>query len=119
MLRQFNPWWRGGRFPDMPTWKRAAFREISAWAQNPPAGRALLLSGARQVGKTTLYLQLIDDLLDQGVAPTNILYVTFDHPLLKLIGLDDATHLCEEQTPFFGWNNGDTTTRRENRKQHE
>jgi uncharacterized protein len=99
VLRQFNPWWRGGRFPDMPTWKRAAFREISAWAQSPPAGRALLLSGARQVGKTTLYLQAIDVLLDQGVAPTNILYVTFDHPLLKLIGLDDLLDLWREFEP--------------------
>ncbi len=45
----------------------------------------MLLSGARQVGKTTLYLQTIDELLNEGVLPTNILYATFDHPLLKLI----------------------------------
>lgn len=66
---------------------------------NPPAGRALLLSGARQVGKTTLLLQAIDDLLDQGVAPTNILYATFDHPLLKLIGLDALLRLWREFEP--------------------
>jgi len=48
----------------------------------------LLLSGARQVGKTTLFLQTVDDLINKGVPPANILYATFDHPLLKLVGLD-------------------------------
>jgi hypothetical protein len=48
------------------------------------------------VGKTTLYLQAIDDLLAQGVVPSNILYVTFDHPLLKLFGLDGLLTLWRE-----------------------
>jgi predicted AAA+ superfamily ATPase len=99
VLRQYNPWWVGSRFPDLPVWRRAAFREIVVWAKEPPAGRALLLSGARQVGKTTLYLQAIDDLLDQGVPPSNILYATFDHPLLKLIGLDALLRLWREFEP--------------------
>src|SRR5262249_52844792 len=55
--------------------------------------------GARQVGKTTLYLQAIDELLNRGVAPTNILYATFDHPLLKLIGLDALLKLWREFEP--------------------
>ncbi len=99
VLRQYNPWWIGTRFPDLPEWRRAAFREILGWAKDPPAGRALLLSGARQVGKTTLYLQAIDDLLNQGVPPSNILYATFDHPLLKLIGLDALIQLWREFEP--------------------
>jgi len=99
VLRQYNPWWSGTRFPDLPNWRRAAFHEIVAWADDPPAGRALLLSGARQVGKTTLFLQAIDHLLDQGVAPQNILYATFDHPLLKLVGLEDLIRLWREFEP--------------------
>ena len=99
VLRQYNPWWSGGRFPDLPSWRRAAFREIGAWLENPPAGRALLLSGARQVGKTTLFLQAIDVLLERGVPPNNILYATFDHPLLKLIGLDGLLRLWREYEP--------------------
>jgi len=67
--------------------------------KDPPAGRALLLSGARQVGKTTLYLQTIDELLNQGVPATNILYATFDHPLIKLIGLDALLKLWREFEP--------------------
>jgi hypothetical protein len=51
------------------------------------------------VGKTTLYLQAIDNLLNRGVSPTNILYATFDHPLLKLIGLDVLLKLWREFEP--------------------
>jgi predicted AAA+ superfamily ATPase len=99
VLRQYNPWWGNARSPDLPRWRRAAFREIRLWLDNPPAGRALLLSGARQVGKTTLFLQAIDSLLDQGVLPTNILYATFDHPLLKLVGLDALLQVWREFEP--------------------
>ena len=99
VLRQYNPWWSGNRFPELPTWRRAAFREIVAWLESPPANRALLLSGARQVGKTTLYLQAIDELLNRDVAPSNILYATFDHPLLKLSTLDSLLRLWREFEP--------------------
>lgn len=99
VLRQFNPWWAGSRFPELPTWRRAAFAEIAAWAKNPPGGRALLLSGARQVGKTTLFLQAIDDLLSRGIPPQNILYATFDHPLFKLVGLEAVLRLWAEHEP--------------------
>lgn len=58
-----------------------------------------MLSGARQVGKTTLFLQAIDELLNRGVASNNILYATFDHPLLKLIGLDQLLKLWREYEP--------------------
>lgn len=99
VLRQYNPWWSGTRFTELPSWRRAAFHEISGWLHDPPAGRALLLSGARQVGKTTLFLQSIDLLLEQGVPAGNILYATFDHPLLKLIGLDGLLRIWREFEP--------------------
>jgi hypothetical protein len=102
VLRQYNPWWSGGRSPELPVWRRAAFREIARWVSNPPASRALLLSGARQVGKTTLFLQTIDDLLGRGVPPGNVLYATFDHPLLKLSGPDTLLSLWREFEPAKG-----------------
>ena len=66
---------------------------------DPPTHRALLLTGARQVGKTTLLLQTIQALLAKGVPPAKILYATFDHPLLKLIGLDGLLNLWRELEP--------------------
>jgi predicted AAA+ superfamily ATPase len=89
VLAQFNPWWKGeNKIPDLASWRRAVFGELLQWVIDPPAPRAILLSGARQVGKTTLILQIIQTLLERGVPPSNIIYVTFDHPLIKLAGIE-------------------------------
>lgn len=99
VLRQYNPWWRGAATADLPAWRRRAFHDILSWMQSPPAPRALLLSGARQVGKTTLFLQVIQALIEDGVPANKILYATFDHPLLKLLGLDGLLKLWREFEP--------------------
>lgn len=99
ILTQFNPWWRGEAIADLPKWKRAAYRELHTWMSAPPAPRAVLLSGARQIGKTTLMLQAIDALLHEGVPPANILYTTFDHPILKLAGIDAVLDAWREREP--------------------
>ena len=99
VLRQYNPWWDGGRIPDLPSWRRAAFPQLLEWLANPPAPRAVLLSGARQVGKTTLLLQAVQELLRRGVRAEQILYVTFDHPLMKLVGLDGVLSVWRELQP--------------------
>lgn len=99
VLSQFNPWWRGERFADLPSWQRAAFHELELWMSEPPAYRAVLLSGARQVGKTTLLLQVVESLLRQGVPAANILYATFDHPLLKLAGIEAVLEAWRTREP--------------------
>ncbi len=99
VLAQFNPWWRGESIADLPKWRRAAFRELHLWVTEPPAPRAVLLSGARQIGKTTLLLQMTEQLLHAGVPSANILYATFDHPLLKLAGIDAVIDAWREHEP--------------------
>lgn len=99
ILAQFNPWWRGEAITDLPTWQRAAFHELFEWVSTPPAPRAVLLSGARQIGKTTLMLQAVDSLLKQGVPAANIVYATFDHPILKLAGIDAVLEAWREREP--------------------
>jgi predicted AAA+ superfamily ATPase len=99
VLSQFNPWWRDEAIADLPGWRRAAFRELHTWMTAPPAPRAVLLSGARQVGKTTLMLQAVDGLLQSGVPAANILYATFDHPILKLAGIDAVLDAWRERVP--------------------
>ncbi len=99
ILAQFNPWWRSISFSDLPTWKRAPFNEIYLWTKEPPAPRALLLSGPRQVGKTTLVLQTIERLIQEGINPSNILYATFDHPLFKIAGVDAVINAWRELEP--------------------
>jgi len=99
VLRQFNPWWSNEPINDLPSWHRPAFRDISDWVKSPTAGRSLVLTGPRQVGKTTLFRQVIQDLLQSGVPTENVLYATFDHPLLKLIGQEKVFQIWREFIP--------------------
>jgi predicted AAA+ superfamily ATPase len=99
VLRQFNPWWRNKPQSDLPNWHRPAFRDIVQWIDSPNIKRSLVLTGPRQVGKTTLYRQAIRQLLATGTPAENIFYATFDHPLLKLIGQDRVLQIWREYIP--------------------
>jgi predicted AAA+ superfamily ATPase len=98
-LRQFNPWWSNEPINDLPDWYRPAFRDIRDWVNSPHTGRSLVLTGPRQVGKTTLFRQVIRDILQTNIPPENILYATFDHPLLKLVGQEQVLQIWREFIP--------------------
>lgn len=99
ILSQFNPWWRKESIPDLPKWHRGIYSELMSWIESPPTHRAILLSGPRQIGKTTLLLQAIEQLINSNVPPSNILYVTFDHPVCKLAGLEAVLEAWRELEP--------------------
>ena len=85
-----NPWWKTGRLTESfakPV-KRFAYHEGMKILQHPDIRRMVLLTGARRIGKTTIMYQMIENLLEQGVAPNRIVYISFDHPLLKLCRFD-------------------------------
>lgn len=99
VLQEFNPWWACQPAGDLPSWERAAARPVWAWVQTTETPRSLLLTGARQTGKTTLFRQTIRRLLHEGFPATQILYATFDHPLLKLSGLQRTLQAWEALYP--------------------
>jgi predicted AAA+ superfamily ATPase len=96
VLQEFNPWWSSQAMTDLPAWERSASAPIRTWIQDTESRRALVLAGARQTGKTTLLRQAIRHLVHDGAAPGNILYATFDHPILKLAGLERTLAAWEE-----------------------
>lgn len=77
VLREMNPWWRGEPVPRVPPTRRWPFNSLLHQVQEGPAS-FVLLRGPRQVGKTVLQLQVIQELLHQGVAPQRILRVQVD-----------------------------------------
>lgn len=91
VLRGYNPWWVSGAVStdlakDM---RRLAFHETRAFMRQTGFTRAVMLSGARRVGKTTILYQLAREALDKKeFAPNEILYVSFDHPILKMSSPD-------------------------------
>ena len=100
VLQQFNPWWDGQPMADLPDWERHAARLIWQWVQDASTRRALLLTGARQVGKTTVLRQTIRRLVQDASVPAGaVMYATFDHPLLKLAGLARTLQAWDELYP--------------------
>lgn len=102
VLNQFNPWWSGIPISGLPSWRRVAFTELKRWIVSPPAPRAVLVSGARQTGKTTLLRQTVEEMIATGVDPQRILYATLDHPLLKLIGIVGVMDIWRKIIPESG-----------------
>jgi len=83
VLKGFNPWWDGGHV-SVPPFKRLAYDACRRYLEDTKLRRAVLLSGPRRVGKTTILNQIAGDLVKEGNRPSGILYLSLDHPLLKL-----------------------------------
>lgn len=76
-LRNANPWWRGEKLFGVPPIRRWAFEVLLRGIERPIAP-VTVLRGPRQIGKTTLVTQIVDDLLAKGVDPRRIFRVQFD-----------------------------------------
>jgi predicted AAA+ superfamily ATPase len=84
-LRRQNPWWDAKPLPDLPAFRRWPFARIRERLERPVAP-ILVLRGPRQIGKTTIQHQIIDELLRKGVPPERILRVQFDElPALRRV----------------------------------
>ena len=104
VLRQYNPWWRvpsAIREESKPQ-KRVAYYEALKMLTHKSIRRFVVLSGMRRVGKTTILYQIIEHLIDEGVNPKNILYVTFDNPILKLVHAEHVLSIYEAMYPLEG-----------------
>jgi len=97
LLYAYNPWWRDGKIPVEYTKpaKRFAYYEAIKMLSHADLRRHIILSGARRVGKTTLLFQMIETLLQNKIEAKNILYVSFDHPLLKFCNMDDIMSIYQ------------------------
>ena len=104
VMRQYNPWWKNQSVirEDSKPYKRLAFYKAVEILDCRSIRRFLLLSGARRVGKTTIMYQLIEKLLSDGVNPRNILYISFDNPIIKLESTENILHIFETLYPTDG-----------------
>lgn len=79
LLEDHNPWWSGSEARRaVPSVRRDLHGRLLKHVGNESERRALLILGPRQVGKTTLLLQLAEDLLKAGWPPGNLSYFSFD-----------------------------------------
>lgn len=104
VLRQYNPWWRNPNAinDESKPQKRLAYYEALRMIKHQSLRRFVVLSGARRVGKTTIMYQLIEQLLNEGINPKNILYVSFDNPIVKLVNVEKTLSIYESIYPIDG-----------------
>ena len=109
LLIQYNPWWKGLPLDEklVPPHHRFAYYEAEKILMHEDLRRFIILSGARRIGKTTIMYQLINRLLKKGVSPRNIVYLSFDNPIIKLGGFEgvlrayENTYGSDEEKYFF------------------
>ncbi len=93
VLESSNPWWQAGGSFSLQSFEKKMVQEIKSDLKKPSA---LILIGPRQTGKTTIFHQLIDDLLMQVKDPRCIVYAPMDR--LKHASLTDIIKLHQELT---------------------
>lgn len=98
VLSAYNPWWKTGLVnPKMTrSYKRFAFYEAMKKLNEKDIRRIVVLTGTRRVGKTTIQYQMIDALLSSGVSPNKIVFISLDHPMLKLSQFQDVLECYHE-----------------------
>jgi predicted AAA+ superfamily ATPase len=91
-----NPWWKVGQGIDAEEaeWpRRAYFRQFSALVLSTDVRRAVVLLGPRRVGKTVMLKHLVARLLDDGIAGTQILFLSLDTPLYSGRSLESLVQM--------------------------
>jgi predicted AAA+ superfamily ATPase len=81
-LAEMNHWWmeKEVRKDLVPEKRRAVLEKIKGDLHRR---QIQIITGLRRVGKTTVFYQLIDELIKSKVSPFNILYCSFDEPELQ------------------------------------
>jgi len=98
VLTAYNPWWKTGVInPKMAkSYKRFAFYEAMKRLKETNIRRTVVLTGTRRVGKTTIQYQMIDALLKEGVPAQKIVFISMDHPMLKLSQFQEVLECYHE-----------------------
>lgn len=104
-----NPWWEAADFaaPSRGWPRRAYFDGFMDLVRRDQPRRAVVLMGPRRVGKTVMMTQAIRQLIDEGISPERILYVSVDTPtytglsLERFLRLFQAMHDHGADDPLF------------------
>lgn len=85
-----NPWWEEGEIPDfyrgmLPRLYLDIFYPL---IRAEDLRRAIIIMGPRRVGKTVMMYHSIQRLIDEGVNPKNIIYISVETPIYNRIYLE-------------------------------
>lgn len=89
-LKVDNSWWVEGVIPDyfLRMSPRLYLNIFMPLLQSIDFRRALILMGPRRVGKTVMMFHSIQRLIDSGISPQNIIYISVETPIYNKIYLE-------------------------------
>lgn len=97
-LRVDNPWWTEGEIPsfykDMSP--RSYLDIFYPLITDLDVKRAVILMGPRRVGKTVMLYHSIQRLIEEGVNPQNIIYISVETPIYNKIYLEHLFNLSKQ-----------------------
>ncbi len=108
-IRFENPWWNSGEteafYREKP--RREYFPHFAELAGQTAVRRAAVLMGPRRVGKTVMLHHYIQHLLDGGISPRRIIFLSVDHPVYHSVGLEQLFKLARQtlgaEEELGGW----------------
>lgn len=97
-IRHENPWWITGKIDeDFSNMQRRPYFELfKPLALEREIRRALVLMGPRRVGKTVMLYHTIEELIDTGINPKKIIFITIENPIYNYIALDSLFNYAKE-----------------------
>ena len=116
-IRSQNPWWEGKALPPLPPFRRWPFPLLlKRLTREKPLARVNVLRGPRQIGKSTLQYQIIDQMLKDGTDPARILRLQFDD--LGSLNLARSPEIIIDIVNWFAdtFHSGDLNAQAHNKK---
>jgi len=93
-----NPWWKYGSIDKFYSSmkKRLYFDEFYPLILDNSVKRAAVLMGPRRVGKTVMIFHSIQALINSGVNPKKIFYLSIETPIFNGIGIESLFNFCRK-----------------------
>ncbi|MGM9847716.1 MAG: ATP-binding protein [Muribaculaceae bacterium] len=95
-LSSDNPWWLNGSIYDdyKKMLPRLYLEEFYSLVSEMSVRRAVILMGPRRVGKTVMIFHCIKKLLENGIDPRKIIYLSIDTPIYNNVPLEELFELA-------------------------
>lgn len=95
-----NPWWIDGHIEEdyNEMSRRLYFELFKPLVYEKEIRRAVVLMGPRRVGKTVMLFHLIEDMIQNGINPKKIIFITIENPIYNNISLEKLFEYAKEAT---------------------
>ena len=99
-IRFENPWWIDDHieadYQEMP--RRLYFELFKPLVYERDVRRAVVLMGPRRVGKTVMLFHMVQDMIENGINPKKIIFITIENPIYNNITLEQVFNYAKEAT---------------------